>query len=169
MSCAPVVSHNPSGWHCTVASGLSASRKPVSGVDLLQRAPAAAQVFVKRGHVGSEVRARAGCPHEQAQGSLELLAGQLFGACELFQLVSQLAELAYGQVCRREVGVERPATPCNNVAELCFSLADGCANAGEEEGNDGGLLWHAASAVQREEVVHIEPCAVAENLQEGRA
>ena len=47
---------------------------PVSGVYLMQRASSAVHVFVEWGHVRPKVRAGAGGPHEQAKGSLEVLA-----------------------------------------------------------------------------------------------
>ena len=69
---------------------------PVSGVYLLQRASSAVHILVEWGHVRPKVRAGAGGPHEQAEGSLEVLAWYFFGACQLFKLLLQLAELAYG-------------------------------------------------------------------------
>ena len=139
---------------------------PVSGVYLLQCASTAVHVFVKRGHVRPKVRARAGGPHEKAEGSLKVLARYLLGACQLLQLLLQLAKLAYGQVRGFQVGVECPTAPGDDVAKLCFLPTDGCIDAGEEKGNDRCLLWHAVPAEQCEQVVDIQPCAVAEGCQE---
>ena len=59
--------------------------------------------------------------------------------------------------------MERPAAPGDDVAKLCFSPANGSADAREEEGDDGHLLRHAAPAKQCQQVVHIQPRAVAES------
>ena len=69
---------------------------PVSGVYLLQSASSAVHVLVERGHVGPKVRACARGPHEQAEGSLKVLAWYFLGACQFFKLLLQLAKLAYG-------------------------------------------------------------------------
>ena len=47
---------------------------PVPGEDLVQRALAAAQVFVERRKVGPQARTRACGPHEQPQGAFKVLA-----------------------------------------------------------------------------------------------
>ena len=62
--------------------------------------------------------------------------------------------------------MQRPAAPSDDVAELCFSPANGCIDACEEESDDCHLLRHAMLAKQCQQVVHVKPGAVAEGCKQ---
>ena len=119
--------------------------------------PRAVQIFVKRGHVWSQLGAGGRRPHEEAQQLFECLASDLFSARYLKQLLLKFGQLVRDKRDGFKVEIILPAAPSDAVPELSFAPANWRVKACQEADQKARLLHESLLGEHGEQVVYIEP------------